>query len=65
MANTLWTIGRQSKHHEFTVEDDNGEKVIKVDDSELPGGPRRFRITKEDIERVGHSDRDASIDASR
>ena len=51
-----WTIGRQSKRHELTVEDDEVEKVIKVDDFELPSDPRRFGITKEDIERVGHPD---------
>ena len=51
-----WTNGRQSKRHELTVENDEEEKIVKVDESELPGDPRRFRITKEDIERVGFSD---------
>ena len=51
-----WTIGRQSKRHELTVEDDKAEKVIKVDEPEVPSDPRRFRIAKEDIERVGYSD---------
>ena len=29
---------------------------MKFDESEMPGDPRRLRITKEDIERVGFSD---------
>ena len=33
VSTTPWTIGRQSKRHELTVEDDEVEKVIKVDDS--------------------------------
>ena len=31
-------------------------KIVKVEESELPGDPRRFRITQEDIERIGFSD---------
>ena len=48
VSNTPWTIGRQSKRHELTFEDDEVEKVIKVDESELPvtrgssGSPRRI-----------------------
>ena len=53
VANTPWNTGRQSKRHELTVENDEAEKLIKVDDYDLPGHPRRFRITKEDIEKVG------------
>ena len=34
------------------MENDEEEKIVKVDESEMPGDPRRFRITKEDIERV-------------
>ena len=30
--------------------------MVKVDESELPGDPRRFRITNEGIERIGFSD---------
>ena len=56
LSNTLWTIGRQSKRHELTVEDDEAKKVIKVDESEVPNDPSRFWIIKEDIERVGYSD---------
>ena len=47
------TIGRQSVHHEVTVEDDEVEKVIKVNDSELPSVPRRLRITKESLRGSG------------
>ena len=43
---TLWTPGRQSKRHEFTVGNDEEEKCVKVDELELPGDPRRLRITK-------------------
>ena len=56
ISTTPWTIGRLSKRLEPTVEDDDVEKVLQVDESEVPGDPRRFRITKEDIERVGYSD---------
>ena len=49
-------MGRQSKRHELTVEDDEAEKLIKVNDSEVVSDPRRFRITREDIEKVGYSD---------
>ena len=56
MSMTPCTSGRQSKRHELTVENDEEGQVIKVDESDLPGDPRRFRITKEDIERIGFSD---------
>ena len=49
-------MGRQSKRHELTVENDDAEKLVKVDDAEIVGDPRRFRITKGDIEQVGYSD---------
>ena len=54
VSNTPWTTGQQSKRHELTVEDAEAEKAIKVDESEMPSDTRRFRITKEDIERVGY-----------
>ena len=38
-------MGRQSK-----------ETLIKLDDTEVVGDPRRLRITKQDIEKVGYSD---------
>ena len=38
---------------------------MKIDESELPGDPRRFRITKEDIERVGFSDACVGCNAMR
>ena len=47
---------RASKRHELTVENDEKEMLVKVDESELPGDPSRFRITKEDLERIGFSD---------
>ena len=56
ISTTPWATERQSKRHELTVENDEGESLIKVDESELPGDPRRFRITKEDLERIGFSD---------
>ena len=56
VSNTPWTLGRQSKRHEVTVEDDKLEKVIKADESKMPSDPRSFRITSEDIERVGYPD---------
>ena len=34
------------------MENDEAEKLIKVDESELPGDPRRPRVTKEDIEKI-------------
>ena len=49
-------IGKQSKHHELMVDDDEAEKLIKINDSDLPGDPRRVRITKENIDKVGCSD---------
>ena len=33
ISTTLWTAGRQSKRHEFTAENDEEEKLIKVDES--------------------------------
>ena len=45
ISTTLGTTGRQSKRHELTVENGDEENVMKVDESELPGDPRRFRIT--------------------
>ena len=48
--------GRQSKRHELTVENDEEETLAMVDDTEVVGDPRRFRITKQDIEKVGYSD---------
>ena len=56
VAITPWTMGRQNKRRELTVENDDAEKLIKVDDTEVAGNPRRFRITREDIEKVGFSD---------
>ena len=50
------TAGKLSKRHELTVEGDEENKVIKVDESELPVDPKRFRITKDDIERIGYSE---------
>ena len=50
------TVGKMSKRHELMVEGDEDDKVIKADESELFGDPRRFRITKEDIERIDYSD---------
>ena len=41
------------------------EKVINVDESEVPGDPRMFRINKGDIERVGYSDGCVSCNAKR
>ena len=49
-------MGRQSKRHELTVENDDAEKLIEVDDSEVVGDPRRLRIIKEDIMKVGYLD---------
>ena len=65
ISTTPWTIGRQSKRHELTVEDANMEKVIKADASTVPGAPRRLRISKEDIERVGYSDGCVGCNAMR
>ena len=56
VSTTAWTVGKLSKRHEFTVEGIEEDKVIKVDESELPGYPRRFRMSKDDIERIGYSD---------
>ena len=56
ISTTPWTTGKQSKRHELTVENEEEEKIVKVDESEMPGDPRRFRITKEDIERAVFSD---------
>ena len=39
--------------------------MIKVDESELPGGPRGFRITKDDIDRIGCSDGCVACSATR
>ena len=47
------------------MENDEEEKVINVDESELPGDPRRFRITKEDLERIGFSDGCVGCNAMR
>ena len=33
-----WSMGRQSKRHELTVENDGEETLIKVDDTEADGG---------------------------
>ena len=52
ISTTPWTTGRQSKRHKLTVENDEGEKLIQVDGSEL----RRLRITKEDLEKIVFSD---------
>ena len=49
-------MGRQSKRHELTVENDEEETLVKVDDAEVVGDPRRFLVTKQDIEKVGYSD---------
>ena len=38
------------------MENDEEEKIVKDDESEMPGDPRRLRITKEDIEQVDLSD---------
>ena len=59
MSTAPWTIGRQSKRHELTVEDGEIVNVIK------PGDPRRLRITKEDIERVRYSDGGVGCSAIR
>ena len=45
ISTTPWTTGKQSKRHELTVENDEEENIVKVDESEMPGDPRRFRIT--------------------
>ena len=65
ISTTPWTTGRQSKRHELTVENDEEEKIVKVDESELPGDPRGLRITKEDIERLGFSDGCVGCNAMR
>ena len=65
ISTTLWTTRRQSKRHELTGENDEEEKIEKVDESELLGDPRRFRITKEDIERIGLSDGRVGCNAMR
>ena len=49
-------MGRQSTRHELTVENDEEDTLVKVDDTEVVGDPRRFQITKHDIEKVGYSD---------
>ena len=64
MSATPWTLGKQSKRHELTVEDDRDEKIVKVDESEIPGDPRTFRIT-EDIERIVYSDACVGCSAAR
>ena len=51
-----WNLGRQSTRHELTVENDEEEPLTKVDDKEASADPRRFRILKQDIDRVGYSD---------
>ena len=56
VSNTNCNVGKLSKRHEPAVEGDEEDKVIKVDESVLPGDPRRFSITKGDIERIGYSD---------
>ena len=42
ISTTPWTTGRQSKRHELTVENDEEEEeeIVKVDESELPGGSK-------------------------
>ena len=47
------------------MENDEEEKIVNVDESELLGNPRRFRITKDDIERIGFSDGCVSCNAMR
>ena len=46
ISTTPWTTGRQRKRQELTVENDEDEELIEVDESELPGDPRRFCNTK-------------------
>ena len=65
ISTTPWTTGKQSKRHEPTAEKDEEEKIVKVDESEMPGDPRRSCITKEDIERVGVSDGCVGCNAMR
>ena len=65
MSTTPWTIGKQSKRHELTLENNEEKKIVKVDDSEMPGDPKRFLITKEDIEQVGFSDGCVGCNAMR
>ena len=65
MSTTPWTVEKQSKRHELTVEDDRDENLVKVDESEIPGDPRRFRIAKEDIETIGYSDKCVGCSAAR
>ena len=65
ISTTPWTTGRHSKRHELTVENDEEEKLIKVDESELPEDPRRFRVTKEDIEDISFSDGCVGCNAMR
>ena len=56
VAVSPWNVGQQSKRHELAVESDEEETLVKVDHTEVVGHPRRFRITKQDIEKVGYSD---------
>ena len=50
-----WNMGRQSSRHELTVENDEDEPLTKIDDAEEIREPHRFRILKQDIDRVGYS----------
>ena len=49
-------MGRKSDRHELVIEDEKEVEVVKPDEADGPADPRRFRITKEDIEVIGYSD---------
>ena len=65
VAASPWNMGRQSKRHELTEENDEEETLIKVDETEATSEPRRFRITRQDIDKVGYSDGCIACNAMR
>ena len=56
LATTLtpWTVGRNSDRHELVIDDDREVEVVKPDGSDAPVDPRRFRITRDDVEVIGY-----------
>ncbi len=60
-----WNMGRQSSRHELNVENDEDEPLTKINDAEEIREPHRFRILKQDIDRVGYSDGCVGCNAMR
>ena len=50
------TGGNPNPRHNLVVGDNKDVDVVRPDQSEMPTGARRFRITKHDIEKIGYPD---------